>query len=450
MSLKLSKVGRTLWRRLLHLDEPVPLRSQAEVEAEANRNYAWNFAINLTEGAWFWIGISFVSSSTIVPLFISKLTPSPLVIGLAAVIAQAFWYLPQLFTAGYIERLPRKKPAIVELGFFTERLPALLWPVAALLAADHPLLALILFLVSYAWHTAGAGAVGPAWQDLIAAFFPVNRRGRFFGTMSFLGTGLGTAGAFLASWLLERYRREFPTGFVYTFLIAAGCILISWVFFAMTREPVQPPNTTPRTSDRPWARLRRIVRQNANYRRFLFARLLLASTTMGAAFITVAAIQRWQVPDGTVGLYTAALLVGQTVANLVAGWLADRYGHKLSLEMSSLCALIAFMLAWLAPGPEWYYAVFVMWGCTYGAMVVSGILIVMEFCAPAERPLYVGVTNTALGIVYAGVPMLGGLLAGLSYDIVFALSAAAGLAGFIAFHWLVIDPRRQSTISEIG
>jgi MFS family permease len=440
MSSKLTQLGTAIWRRMLHLDQPLLACSDADSAAEAERNYRWNLTVNIVEGAVFWIGTSFISASTLVPLFISKLTSSPLVIGLAAVIAQAGWYLPQLFTAGYIERLPRKKPCIVELGIFAERMPTWLWPLAALLAAANPTLALAIFFLGYAWHTIGAGAVAPAWQDLIAAFFPVNRRGRVYGTMSFLGSGLGMAGALLASWLLSRY--PFPTSFVYSFLIAAVCILISWFFFALTREPARPPTAAGRIEGRPFSRLVTVVRHNDNYRRFLAARLLLAASSMGAAFITVSAVGHWRVPDSTVGLYTAALLLGQTGANLLAGWLADRWGHKVVLEVASLGALAAFGLAWLAPTADWYYAAFVLWGGTFGATGVSGLLITMEFCEPAQRPTYVGVTNTALGLVYAAAPLAGGILAEFSFDWVFVLSAAAGLMAWVAFRWFVQDPRK--------
>ena len=110
-------------RWLLELDRPTPPRTDAEIAAEVERNYRWNFAVNLLDGAFFWFGASFASSTTILPLFISKLTSDPLPIGLLAVIAQAAWFLPQLFTANLIERLARKKPVVVNLGLFLERLP---------------------------------------------------------------------------------------------------------------------------------------------------------------------------------------------------------------------------------------------------------------------------------------------------------------------------------------
>jgi hypothetical protein len=114
---------KLMLRWLLQVDQPVPDRNEAEIEAEVERNYRWNYWVNLLDGATFWFGSSFISSATIVPLFVSKLSDSAWAIGVTAVIAQGSWYLPQLFTANLVERLPRKKPVVVNLGFFTERLP---------------------------------------------------------------------------------------------------------------------------------------------------------------------------------------------------------------------------------------------------------------------------------------------------------------------------------------
>jgi MFS family permease len=425
----------------LQLDQPVPSRSDSEIAAEVERNYHWNFTFNLLDGVIFWFGWSFASAATILPLFISKLSLNPLLIGGVAVLAQASWYLPQLFTAGHIERLSRKKPVVVNLGFFTERLPVFLWPLAALLALWSPTLALILFFLSYAWHGLGAGMVAPAWQDLIGRCFPVNRRGRFFGTTTFIGTGVGAIGALLSSWLLEA--APFPFNFTYIFFIAAIAINLSWVFLALTREPVQLMPTLPSDTGQFRAKLSQILRRDHNFRTFLQARLLLALGGIGAGFITVSAIQRWQVSDSTVGLYTAALLIGQTTGNLLSGLLADRFGHKLSLEISGIAAVIAFALAWLAPSAGWYYFVFACWGMSFGISIVSGILIILEFSPPAHRPSYIGLTNTGVGIASGIAPLLGGWLASFSYHWLFALSAGINLLAVALLHWQVKEPRWQ-------
>lgn len=431
---------RLALRRFLQVDQPVPPRSDDEIEAEVERNYLWNFTVNLIEGASFFFGLSLMSSTTIVPLFISKLTSSPLPVGLASVIAQGGWFLPQLFTANAVERLPRKKPVVVNAGFFLERLPVWLMAGTALLAPRSARLALTLFLICYAWLHVGSGIIATAWQDMIARCFPVDRRGRFWGITNFMGTGTGMLGAVLSIHMLGTF--SFPANFTYVFAIAALGIMVSWLFIAMTREPAQPV-TAPRQSNHEfWMRVRDILRHDHNFRRFLVARLTLTMSNMGRDFVAVAAVRRWEVPDSRVGAYTAALLLGQTLGNVTFGFLADRFGHKLSLELSALASCLAFALAWLAPGSEWYYVTFALIGVALGAIIVSGVLVPMEFCEPQRRPTYAGIANTGVGLVGVAAPLLGAWLAGISYDWLFALSATVSLAALGMMRWWVREPRR--------
>ena len=427
-------------RWLLEMDRSVPSRTEGEIAAEVERNYRWNFAFNLLDGAFFWFGASFVSSSTIIPLFISKLTPSPFPVGLAAVIAQAGWYLPQLFTAASVERLARMKAVVVNAGLFLERLPLFVLVLSAMIAGRSPTWGLVLFLAAYAWHSLGAGVVATSWQDLIARCFPVDRRGRFFGTTMFIGAGAAALGAGLSTQILRIF--PFPTNFVYAFVIAAAFIGFGWIFLAMTREPIQRADIPHQSQRQFWAGLLGIVRHDHNFRRFLTARLLLALGGMGSGFVTVAAVRRWHVPDSTVGLFTASLLVGQTIGNLSFGLLADRFGHKLSLQLGALAAFLAFALAWVAPSPGWQYLVFALLGITSAAIFVSGILMVMEFSAPERRPTYVGLANTGTGLVSMLAPMIGAWLAGNGYGWLFAVTAGINVAALVALHWGVQEPRR--------
>ncbi|MCB8945563.1 MAG: MFS transporter [Ardenticatenaceae bacterium] len=430
---------KLMLRWLLQMDQPVPPRNEAEIEAEIERHYRWNYWVNLLDGGSFWFGASFISSATIVPLFVSKLTDSPVAIGITAVIAQASWYLPQLFTANLVERLPRKKPVVVNLGFFTERLPLFFMTFAAVLAARSPIAALWLFLLAYAWHGLGAGIIATAWQDLIARCFPVERRGRFFGTTMFVGAGTGALSASFSAWLLDHY--PFPTNFVIVFAIATASIMISLFFIALTREPAQPV-TTPRRSRRQYrAELGHILRSDVNFRRFLVARWTYALGTMGIGFVTVAAIHRWQVPDRTVGLFTLMYLIGQTIGNLLFGYLADHFGHKLSLELSAALAGMAYLAAWFVPSPAWYFVIFILLGMNLGATIVSGILIVMEFASPEKRPTYAGLVNTTVGIFSFLAPLIGTSLAGVSYGVVFVLGGIINLVCWLLLRFWVKEPR---------
>lgn len=442
MGLHLAGRSRQIMRLLLEIDKPIKPLSDEELEVQARQDYRWNFAMNLLDGAFFWFSLSFISATTILPLFISKLTTAPVWFALLAMLSQAAWHLPQLFVAGPTERLSRKKPVVINLGFLTERLPIWLLPIAALLTVVHPVLALVIFFVAYAWHGFGAGAIAPAWSDMIARMFPVNRRGWFFGLSAFVGTGLGAVGALVSGWMLIAF--PYPQNFAYTFLVAAVAMTLSWAFLACAREPVRAVSqSVARGGDQSWQKIKAIVRRDHNFRNYLGARFLSNLGRMGSGFLTVAALQRWAVGDASVGLYTAALLIGQTIGNLLAGVIADRRGHKFTLELAQAAGVLTFLFAWLAPSSVWFYAVFFLMGVATGISIVSGVLSVMEFSAAEHRPSYVGIGNTVSGIGSAIAPIIGGVLALYNYNVLFAISAAISLAGWVVLRMGLHDPREH-------
>jgi MFS family permease len=424
---------------LLQRDRFYPERTDQEYEEEVKRNYPWNLTFNTLDVSSFYFGSSLISSWTIVPLFISKLTASPIPIGIAAFLAQGSWYLPQLLTANFIERSPAMKPIVVRVGFFLEHLPLLVIVGSAILAARSPNLALILFLLGYAWHGFGAGMLGPAWQDLIARCFPVEKRGRFLGFSSSLGNLTGVAGSALSIWLLSNY--TFPRNFTLLFILAMGAILLSWIFISFVREPIPVKHTFNQTGKEFLSGLPEILRGKHNFRRFIIARLLLVLGTMGAGFITLSAIQTWGVSDSMVGTFTTMQLVGQGVGTLLMGLLADRKGHKLSLEISGFASGLGFLLAWIAPTQYFYLATFLLLGFASGGFTVSGILVVLEFAEPERRPTYIGITSTGVGIMGMIAPLLGTGMATLSFPWLFGLSSLISVLAALAMNLWVQEPR---------
>ena len=171
------------------------------------------------------IGASFFASRTIAPLFLSYLTDNTFAFGLLALIASTGWSLPQLFTANWVQHLPIKKVVPVVHGFWWERVPVLLLPLAAWAALKSTDLAIVLFLLLYAWHVFGSGIVAVGWQDMIAKVFPVEWRGRYFGITNFLGNGTGILGATAAAWMLSTI--SFPYNFMLAFGIAG--FLLTWM-----------------------------------------------------------------------------------------------------------------------------------------------------------------------------------------------------------------------------
>ncbi len=413
-----------------------------DFEQEIARHYRFNAIVNILDGTFFWFGASFIAARTILPLYVSHFTDSKLALGLLSVITSTGWLLPQLFTANLVQRLPRKKVMVVNVGLFTERLPVLLMVPAALLSVRFPMPALVMFFVLFAWHTVGAGAVAVSWQDMLAKIIPLERRGRFFGITNFGGTATGILGAAAAAWLLNRY--DFPYGYVLCFASAAVLIFISWFFLALTREPAQPPQGEPVSQKEFWLRLPALLRSDRNFSRYLFSQSVTTMGGMSLGFLAVYAVQRWQLPDSQAGSFTASMLIGQALSNLVFGVLADRKGHKFVLELGTLLGALSVGLASLAPVPAWFHLVFALVGATTAAFYMSGMMIVFELSAPDVRPTYIGLSNTLVGTISAAAPMVGGWLAELSgYRAVFVVSCVIELTGLMLLHHLVQEPRRR-------
>jgi MFS family permease len=429
------------------MNNPASTDNAQSVQQEIERNYRFNFIVNSLDGATFWFGYSFIAPTIILPLYISHFTANPLLIGLLPFLNTAGFLIPQLFTSNFVERAPRKKFFPVVIGFFTERIPIFALPFTVFLfAKNQPILALTLFFIFYAWHSIGAGLIIVGWQDMVAKIIPVNRRGRFFGITNFVGTASGILGAVAVTWVLGNY--EFPQGFLFAFTAAAVLILISWFFISQTREPAVQ-NNKPRLSQLDYLRsLPRIIRNDPNFRRYMTFQILSALSQMASGFLIIYSARKWNQPDSAVGGYIIALQVGQALANLFFGFLSDRKGHKLNLEICILVSTASLVLAILAPSPVWFFAVFFLRGAMAAGNMMSGVSIVLEFAKPEDRPTYIGLANTIPGIMASIAPLFGGWLASVAgYPWMFTLSAVIALAGFGMLRWSVREPRFHAAIN---
>jgi MFS family permease len=176
---------------------------------------------------------------------------------------------------------------------------------------------------------------------------------------------------------------------------------------------------------------------------FLVARGFSVLGGMAAAFYTVYAMEALGVPAWHVGFFTTALLVGEMVANLALGWLADRAGHRVVLAVGVSAALVANVAALISPTAQVFMVVFVLLGVQWGAIHVSGLNILLEFAPSVEqRPTYIGLGTTLLAPVLFGAPLLGGVVVDrLGFPAIFALAAAFGAMSLVIFLTRVRDPR---------
>lgn len=423
------------------------MNNSAVIEQEIKKNFRFNFTVNLLDVSNFMFGYSFMSPGTILPVFVTHFSENPLLIGLIAFINTAGFLIPQLFTSNAVERAPVKKIFPFNYGFFLERIPVFILPLAtAFLAVRSPILMLVVFYLLISWQNFGAGILMVGWQDMIAKIIPVESRGKFFGLSNFLGNFTAILGAVAVSWLLTKF--PFPTGYVIAFGCAAVFIFISWVFLGQSREPPVPSEKPAVSTYEYFRALPQIIRSNRNFENYLITQIVSAFGAMAVGFIIVYAIERWKISDGQAASYSIAVLVGQSIANLIFGFLADRKGHKLVLELGILINFSAFVIALLAPAPAWLYIAFGLRGMNLAGNFISGTSLPLEFSDPQNRPTFIGLASTVPGIAGAVAPILAGGLAGMiGYQWLFSISAVITAATFCLMHWLVKDPRHLNRVT---
>jgi MFS family permease len=405
------------------------------------RNARRNFWLNVVDGSAFTLGASMVSRFTVLPLVVERLSDARWLQGLIPAIFYAGWLLPGLFMAPLVASLPRRKPIILT-ATIGERVPWLLLGLVLLFAPGLPpqILLAVLFGL-YAVESIGAGLTSTAWQDFISRVIPERSWGIFFGLQAGLGGLLGVGGGAVAGYVLAT--QPFPQSAGLLAVLCFGFMAVSYGFLAATREAPQP--VTPRQPLAVFLRgIGPLLQRDVRFRRYLLCRAGIALGLVGHSFLTAAALERFNPPAAQIGLFTGVMLAAQAVGNIGLGALADRWGHKEVLELSTVLGLLALLLALVAPSALWFAPIFALVGASQAGYQLSGFTLVFAFSPKAERPTYIGVANTALAPVAALGPLLAGVLAGATgYGPVFALLAAAGVAGLGVLHWQVAAPQRE-------
>jgi MFS family permease len=128
--------------------------------------------------------------------------------------------------------------------------------------------------------------------------------------------------------------------------------------------------------------------------------------------------------------------------NLLLGAVADRVGHRAVLAFAALTMALATASALVAPSEAWMVVTFALLGASIAGNLVSGLNIILEFCAAEDRPTYIGLTNTLLAPATAIAPIIGAALASLlGYQSMFAAAVVLAIVGSGLLRIWVREPR---------
>lgn len=390
--------------------------------------------LGVGDGISFAVGMAFASQAAILPLFVAHFTRAEWVIGLIPAISLLGMQATQVVGAAYRARLNQ---------FWGPFKVLLLLPRLALFAmALTPFLpgqaALWGFFACYGAFALAIGFQVPAWFEYVSHLVRAERRGRFFGYRHALG-GLasllasGLAAGFLA-WL------PFPYSFAACFTLAAVAVYAGYLMQIAVRFDWSAVDRRNRDTAPFWPSAMGMIRENKDFRAYIFLRFALTAGSMALAFYIVHAMDRFDLTNARSSLLVIGLVHGPALGGVLWGHLADRVGCKRVLAFGSVLAAASTVVLVTAPSLPVYVAGLFGIGCgNVIVMIIDGKWLLQ--IDDARQNAVVSFFSLAMSPASVGLPILAGILASrLGIPALFWVTGAAWLAGAVYLAAFVRDP----------
>lgn len=394
----------------------------------AEKHFKRNFFLGVANGVLFNFAWAFTSGSTVLPLFISKLTSSNILVGLASTLEAVGWFLPQMAVAAVTLHQKSQMSLYIKTAFLRGGSFLLLAILVFSSRMVNPSYLLISFFFLFSIYALGGGLAGVSFTDVVGKTIPQNKRGSFFGMRMFFGGGL----AALAGILIERILRvcEFPKNFGVGFLIAAVLIIFALLSFSLVKEPA--------VRKRPGRRKIRenlrlgfeTLKRDRNLRMLIWTRVAIGAYVLGFPFYIIFAKKFLHVPTSIAGIFLSVQMAGYLSSNILWGYLSNNKSNRLVLILSAICSAVCpllLILSILTKIPLWLYgSIFFFLGATIAGLDMGYTNYLLEIAPEERRPIYIGFLNTIIGPTIF-LSAVGGLIIQVTsfaflYSLVFLIS----------------------------
>lgn len=230
------------------------------------------------------------------------------------------------------------------------------------------------------------------------------------------------------------------------FLFCFVLLMASYYSLGLTREPDREIASLPSAQLSLSKSILNILRKDRPFLWFLITRNLFQFGNMAFAFYIVYAVRRLGMSEAAAGIMTGVLLISQTVANPLLGWLADRWGRRLVFIGGAIASCLSAVLAFLLPSMNFFFIVFILQAFGNTTFWTIGMAYTLDFGTENERPTYVGMANTLIAPSAILAPLFGGWMADLfGYQSTFIIAASCSLLTVLVLRFFVTEDRTNKT-----
>ncbi len=402
-----------------------------ELPPEACAEVPRNFALNLVNGSATKLAEQVASPGLVLPWLLAAAGAPTFLAGLLVPIKQSGSLLPQIAVAGRLRGAPVRKYFWVGAGVMQAGALAAMIPVVALLPPTAAGAAVVVLLALFS-IASGVGSV--AFQDVLGKTIPKGRRGRLLALRATIGGALTLlAGLGLRAWVSDESGIAIYLGLV---AVAAGLWFAAALAFLRIQEV--PGATEGARNTLTEARSGAVLlRRHGAFRRYVIARICLLSASLAVPFYALHGREVVGVDAGSLGVFVIAVGVANLLSNPVWGRFADASSRRVMMGAGALAALSAVAALGMSALPAaWqiasvYGAVFLLVGFAEAGERLGRKTYIVDAAPETERPLYVALSNTLVGVVTLAAGGFGLLAELVGVEGVIALLALIAVAGAV-------------------
>ncbi|WP_040556948.1 MFS transporter [Reinekea blandensis] len=375
------------------------------------------------------IGDALTSSRIVLPWLMNGLGIPAFFSGLLVPIRESGSLIPQLFIGGWMRAYAIRKWFFVAGCLLQATAVALMVIIALTLSGVVAGWALIGSLILF---SLARGFCSVASKDVMGKTIPKTRRGRLNGTSASAAgiITMVTGAAMIAGNRLT----EIPI--LVLLVVAAGIWVLAAIVYAQVNE-YRGATDGGRNGGRMALENLSLLRDDAQFRRFVLVRSLMMSSGLAAPFVVLQAQQSEHSWLG-LGLFILVSGLASVISGRFWGRFADTSSRRLMIITAVLtalaCALSAVLSVWQTDGQVWF-ALFIFFALT---VIHQGVRLarktyIVDLVSGNRRTDYVSLSNTLIGLLLLLYGLLSALLAQASLLAVFGLfTLSAAIAAWLA------------------
>jgi hypothetical protein len=401
-----------------------------------------NFHLGVINGVLNLIQETLLDPTLVLVAFLSQLTASPLLLGLVVPLRDGTWSLPQFWSAGRVRSQRLKITLYRKLAIFRSLswlglalsfnlIPGSGWLVAA-------------FFFFYTSANLAGGLSGLSFLEVVGKVIPPRRRGEFFAWRLGIGGVFSIGASLLVRWLINS---EGPVHFPYNFgllsIIYFVIGTISVFTFSKTEELPDPDSPSPISIQEQLKLALNFLKIDKTYRHFIVLQSALIMGGCATPFFAVYVQQKLGGSTNMIGVYLGINMISNILSNLFFGRISRHLGNSFVLRLGSLAGLgmsILILGLTLSAGKLgingqtasiFLIPVFILSSIRGTAIGVSGNSLLLDLSPATDRALFLGFTNSLLGLVLLATSLSGVLVMVLGYSGLFLLILLMHLFAFL-------------------